>query len=43
MLQLENWTERGGQRGIFKRLTGCGELRPTVVSSPSLNVFGRLL
>lgn len=36
-------TQRGGQRGIFRCLTGGGEPHPKVVSSPSLNIFEQVL
>lgn len=41
MLHLESWTEGGSQRGVFKCLTGCGVMRPRVVSSPSLTCLGK--
>lgn len=36
-------TERGGQRGLFKCLTGCGELHPDVMNFPLLKVFEQKL
>lgn len=34
-------TEWGSQRAILEHLTGCGELCPEVVSSPSLKALSR--
>lgn len=44
MLHLEKTdTERGGQRGLFRCLKGCGELRADVMNFPLLKVFEQKL